>query len=104
MKWTLALLTSLALGCEPSDKQVRRSVRAHTFLALLALGCEPSNDQALRTLRAHGFADIELTGYSYWSCSDSDSFNTGFRATNAKGIPVSGVVCCGWLKACTVRF
>lgn len=32
------------------------------------------------------------------------AFTTGFVATNPQGMRVEGVVCCGWLKSCTVRF
>ncbi len=57
-----------------------------------------------RTLKAHGFSNIETTGYAL-GCSDSDTFATGFVATNSAGQRVSGTVCCGVLvKGCTVRF
>lgn len=71
--------------------------------ALSAIGCtdEPG---ARRALEGNGFSNFTLTGYAPFSCSDSDQTSTGFEATNAAGKRVSGVVCCGFLKACTVRF
>jgi hypothetical protein len=71
--------------------------------ALLTIGCT-CEDSSAQALRGHGFTDIQWTGYSFFACSDSDTFSTGFRAKNPKGETVEGTVCCGWLKNCTVRF
>ena len=57
-----------------------------------------------KALEASGFTDISFTGFSPFSCSDSDNFATGFRAKNGAGRIVEGTVCCGLLKSCTVRF
>lgn len=75
-----------------------------TFIMIcLVLGCT-DDANTVRTLQAHGFTDIQTTGYAL-GCSDSDTFATGFEATNAQGARVSGTVCCGvFLKGCTVRF
>jgi hypothetical protein len=72
-------------------------------LALTATACT-DNEGATRALESMGMSDIQLTGYEWTTCSDSDTFHTGFRATNQAGKKVSGVVCCGWFKDCTVRF
>lgn len=78
-----------------------------TFIPLLAIillsGCT-DNTGAKRALEAHGFHDIQLNGYAYFGCSDNDYFNTAFSAKNGNNQTVSGVVCCGLLKSCTVRF
>jgi len=63
-----------------------------------------TTEPAEHALRNQGFTNINLTGYKYFACSDSDSFNTGFTATNAQGKNVEGVVCCGFAKKCTVRW
>jgi hypothetical protein len=73
------------------------------LLLPLLLSCTRS-DASRETLEKAGYTDIEITGYSPLSCSDSDTFSTGFTAKNPKGDTVSGVVCCGWLKNCTIRF
>ena len=72
----------------------------------LTMSCEVSENEATRVLEAQGFDDIHLEGAEvvFSRCSDSDSFSRGFRAKNSRGVEVRGVVCCGWLKACTVRF
>jgi len=74
----------------------------------LSAGCEPAPMIAQRVLEDEGFVNIQLTGYEFASCSDSDGTNTGFTATrimpDGTRRNVSGVVCCGlFLKACTVR-
>jgi hypothetical protein len=66
--------------------------------------CTPNDTTATKALQSMGFTNIQLTGYEFTSCSKEDELNTGFTATNAQGQSVSGVVCCGWLKDCTVRF
>lgn len=72
-------------------------------LAVLLAGCTASESDSIRTLEASGFENIELHGFSLWTCNDYE-LSQSFRARNAKGKPVEGVVCCGVLKNCTVRF
>lgn len=69
----------------------------------LAVACT-SEARAREVLDEQGFTDVEMTGYVWAACSDDDVTHTGFRATNPKGRKVEGVVCCGWLKSCTVRW
>lgn len=60
-----------------------------------------------KVLLDQGFTDIEITGYAWSGCSDSDSTCTGFTATGPTGRWVSGQVGCGYTacgKSCTVRF
>ncbi len=74
------------------------------LLAILALlGCT-NESSSRKTLDAMSFTEIEFSGYDPFSCSDDDMFATGFRALNSKGVRVSGTVCCGVFKNCTVRF
>lgn len=80
------------------------AVVAAAAIASLGGCATPPERDSIRALRALGFEAIELTGYELWACSGDDEFNTGFRAKNARKEPVSGVVCCGWVKSCTVRF
>lgn len=71
--------------------------------ALLALACtdEPG---ARRILEDQGYTDVELTGFSWFSCSEDDQIRTGFYAKSQSGRVIRGTVCCGLiLKDCTVR-
>lgn len=75
---------------------------AVALAALFLAGCtDPSN--ARRALAAAGFRDIEITGYRFFGCDTRDLYRTGFRATGATGLPVSGAVCSGWFKSSTIR-
>jgi hypothetical protein len=76
---------------------------ASMFLALIITSCTDESS-TIRTLQASGFTDIKTTGHNFWACSDDDEYSTGFIATNPLGQRVSGTVCCGLFKNCTVRF
>lgn len=64
-----------------------------TGIALISLsGC--TNEQVARSaLYEARFHDIEFTGYSLFGCSPSDFIHTGFKAKNALGSSIQGVVC-----------
>lgn len=84
--------------------------RIKLLLALAALmtstalaGCSDP-ETAVRVAEAHGFRDVEVTGWSAFSCSEDDTFSTGFEATNVEGQRVSGTVCSNLLvKGATLR-
>lgn len=73
------------------------------ILAPLMLGCSDAQSTE-DTLQKSGFTDIKTTGWSPFACGEDDTFSTGFRAKNPQGVTVTGTVCCGLLKGCTVRF
>lgn len=80
---------------------MKRLILALTLL--ISLGC--TDERMTRdTLTKAGFTDIEVTGWAAFACSDDDTFTTAFIATNPTGQRVTGAVCCGFLKACTIRF
>lgn len=76
----------------------------YLIILMLALGACTSTETSVEVLEKQGFTNIQTTGYDFFACSEEDTFHTGFTATNTRGQTVSGVVCCGWLKRCTVRF
>lgn len=68
-----------------------------------------TSDKQTRAIRALGFTDIRVgAGNSspWMECADSDSYlnSKSFTARTKEGELVEGVVCCGWIKGCTVRF
>ena len=75
-----------------------------SLLALLCLASCTDEQRTRETLSKACFTEIQTTGYSWLACSDSDDFHTGFRAKNPNGVVVEGTVCCGMMKACTIRF
>lgn len=70
---------------------------------LMFQGCTTGGDEARETLSKSGFYDIR-TGSVAFGCAEGDKVGRGFSAMNANKVRVEGVVCCGVLKGCTVRF
>lgn len=70
---------------------------------ILLAGCTAPG-WSREALEKSGYTDIETGGYSWFGCGKDDEFSTKFSAVNPAGVRVSGVVCCGLLKSCTVRF
>lgn len=82
-----------------------KKISAFVILILLVLLVACTNkDRSRETLEKAGYTDINLGGYDAFSCSDSDTYATKFTARNPNGMRVSGVVCCGLTKSCTIRF
>ncbi len=73
------------------------------FTVVMLISCTDS-ESAVRVLENQGFTDVNTTGYSVFACSDDDTYHTGFTAKGPTGKYVSGTVCCGVFKNCTVRF
>ena len=89
-----------------------------TICSISSFGCTDET-RSRKILESSGFTNIELHGHAFFSCSDDDSVTTGgsprtdpapsdgntsFTALGPKGNIVSGAVCCGYLKDCTIRF
>jgi hypothetical protein len=74
-----------------------------TALCLVCFACSDS-DRTVSTLQKAGFTKIRTTGWNAFQCGEGDVYSTGFVATNPQDVQVSGTVCCGWIKACTIRF
>lgn len=75
---------------------------AAMLLTMALAGCTDTNG-AKQALAQAGYTNVEITGYTFWGCSDRDTFHTGFKATGPNGHPVKGVVCSGIFKGKTIR-
>lgn len=75
------------------------------YLLLFAIALSACTDEprSKRVLEEAGYTDVTLTGYSMFSCSDKDTYSTGFTAKGPSGKRTSGAVCCGLTKNCTIR-
>lgn len=76
------------------------------FLSSLAVTACSDEEAARKAVLDAGYTNVEITGYSPFSCSKGDDTCTGFRATGPSGRPVEGAVGCAWVgcgKGCTVR-
>lgn len=74
------------------------------LLAVFLSGCAVSDSKSLETLSGFGLQDAGLGGFAPFSCGDDYSLSRQFEAVARDGHKVKGVVCCGWIKACTVKF
>lgn len=73
-------------------------------LLFLLSGCVVGSGTAEVAVKNAGYANIEVQGLAPFSCGDDDLTGRHFRALAPNGQPVEGVVCCGILKSCTLRF
>ena len=77
---------------------------AIAFLVVKAGGCNVSQSDLNRTATPYGFTEAKVHDYAWFSCGEDYSFSSNFTAKNGKGEPVSGIICCGILKSCTLKF
>ena len=75
-----------------------------TYALLATCGaCSPRDSTALRVLHGAGYTSVRLGSYPWFACGRDDKFNASFTAVGPAGDVVTGAVCCGVLKSCTVR-
>jgi hypothetical protein len=74
------------------------------LLCLVLSGCFTDSGEATRALDNQGFKDIQFSGSDFFACSKGDKTGLSFTATNSNGKRVSGTVCCGVFKSCTIRW
>lgn len=74
------------------------------LLCLIAsASCVTDDDEVTSTLVAEGYSDVKPGDWAMFGCGEHDKKGRRFVAKNPVGVEVSGVVCCGILKGCTVR-
>lgn len=73
------------------------------LICSIALSSCTDRDKSIRVLEEQGYTNIIITGYNNWSCSEDDTFKTGFIATSIAGKQVKGTVCSAWMKGSTIR-
>lgn len=76
------------------------------FIMILMSSCSSNTDfkNGKRQLENQGYTNVKNTGYSFFCCSDEDTFATGFSATDKNGRKVYGCFCSGYFKGVTIRF
>lgn len=74
------------------------------FLLIGMLFACTNVDASINAIESAGLEPVKVGGFSWFTCSDSDNFSTRFTAKNPQGKLVSGTVCCGILKGCTIRY
>jgi len=94
-----------------NDSKASAIILTISFLAAAAVlglflsgSCSMPSEGAEDLLKRQGYTEIEMTGYAPLACGKGDVTSSGFRAKSPNGSRVSGTVCCGGLKGCTIRF
>lgn len=73
------------------------------IVSVAIAGCSDS-EHATRVLQQSGYSQIKIGGYSFFGCSEDDTYHTSFTAVGPTGHQVSGVVCSGlFFKGSTIR-
>ena len=72
------------------------------LVCIAATGCT-APDRSRTVLEGAGYTHIEFTGYSWFACSEDDTYRTAFKAIGPTGKAVSGTVCAGLFKGATIR-
>lgn len=71
------------------------------------IGCKVDNAPAIRACETDGFTNCRVTETSSTLfsgfCGNDDTYAYSMFATNIREQNVSIVVCCGYLKGCTIR-
>jgi hypothetical protein len=104
-----SLLDIQRVDNELSVEALESKLKKRFFTLLLVLfgvsmiGCAPSNEKALSVLTGAGYTEVKLGGFPFFSCSEDDDFNVSFVGVGPSGVKVTGAVCCGLLKNCTIR-
>lgn len=63
----------------------------------------PSPEQFTQLLEREGYEQIQLNGYSWFGCGESDYYRESFTAVK-NGQVVEGVLCKGLTKGITIRY
>lgn len=79
-------------------------MRIATVVLAFSLSACAAPDASREALVSAGYTRISIGGPSLWGCDRNDVYSTEFTADNANGKRVSGVVCCGLLKFCTIKY
>ena len=74
------------------------------LLFVFIRGFSTSRIDAEIAVSAAGHTAGEVKSWAWLACSKDDLYNWHFIAKNSQGNQISGVVCCGLLKSCTVRY
>lgn len=72
-------------------------------ILIMLTSCTSPISEVQRVVENAGYTDVVSTGFKPLSCSEDDTYQTGFTALNVKGKRISGVVCKSFFKSYTVR-
>ena len=71
-------------------------------ISVYFIGTDP--DRMISAVENQGFSQVQIGSRAYLSCGQDDFIGYEFTAINPQSRRVSGVVCCGTMKGCTIRW
>jgi len=79
------------------------------FLFVLGRGFLVDENTAIRAVNGTGVQSLEIVETHpvmpvFWGCDQRDAAGFEWTGYNGAGQKVDGIVCCGVLKSCTVRY
>lgn len=74
------------------------------FVAIYVAALNGLKEDAEQAVLSSGNTNVSIGSRSFFACGKDDSVGWYFTATNAQDKSISGTVCCGFWKGCTVRF
>lgn len=84
---------------------MNRYVKVIMVVSMFALaGCGVNVKSATNALEAQGITNVKILGYSFFGCSEDDTFRSNFTGIGSNGKPISGTVCQGVWKGTTIRY
>lgn len=85
---------------------MKKKIMSWAIILILFIIIACTNEMSMKNLLENeGYTEIEFTGYSWFSCGESDFYHSGFRAKNKNGKIIEGTVCEGFLfKDKTIRY
>ena len=77
-------------------KKLLLALAAVSTLALAACRTDPVEQVAI--VETYGFTEVQMTGYAWFGCPESDDVRAEFTATSPTGQRVKGVFCSGFTE------
>jgi len=74
------------------------------LITVYLTSCGVNPNEGRRVLESQGLSKVEIGGWSFFGCSERDTFRSKFTAVGVNGKPVNGVLCSSFLKGVTVRY
>ncbi len=74
------------------------------FIVAIGGGFSVSTERVQKVFDAYGFTNAKVGDRSWFGCGNDYTYSHEFTAVSPRGVEVSGTICCGISKGCTLKF